>query len=241
MNASALHSTPRYIRFDEVESTNTVAKDPCYTPVNDIVVIVAARQRAGRGRFERSFYSSIEGGLWVSLVVPVDDVANHFSLNRSLSCAIAEALAGAAPNAAIAIKWPNDIYCNGKKICGILLESVPHNPNALIAGFGLNVNIAIAQFPAPLQTIATSLLAQTGKEFDLNALLTRIIELFYDYWRSDNDQVHRRYGARLYRLGDTIRAGDNTGIFEGVTLDGALCLRTDAGVRYIRSGEVTFL
>jgi BirA family biotin operon repressor/biotin-[acetyl-CoA-carboxylase] ligase len=229
-----------YLLFDELESTNTFARELGVTPSQKITVIRARKQNAGRGRHGRSFFSSVEGGLWVSLIVAIDTLDHHVHLHRCLGLAIADALCALAPQAGISLKWPNDVYCNKKKICGILLEATAGSPAGIIAGFGLNVNIRSDQFPASLAAIATSLLIETGVTHDCDTLLADILTRFDLHYHSDPETVYNAYCTRLYRLGETISINQTTGVFTGVLPDGRIGIRGPGGMSYFSSGDIGF-
>ncbi len=232
------------VRIEEIDSTNTHARQLLaggYEAGRELTVVWAGRQRAGRGRHGRSFFSSVEGGLWVSVIVPVGEIAQHFCVNRALSLAICDSLRAIAPAAAVSIKWPNDIYWGHRKVCGILLESDTSTPRAIVAGFGINVNISREQFPGDIAPIATSVLIETSKRQDTGALLSSILTSFERYLAMDIMQAHGLYTRRLYRLGDMVRVEAKQGIFETVREDGCLCLRAEGHVQYPTSGTIEFV
>jgi BirA family biotin operon repressor/biotin-[acetyl-CoA-carboxylase] ligase len=242
MNADVVKQLPfveTCLLFDEIDSTNTMARELAAIPLQGMHIIWAARQRAGRGRRERSFFSAIEGGLWVSIVVPITTLDAHFHINRGLSVAIGASTC--AGRASIALKWPNDVYLNNRKICGILLESIPGHPNGIVAGFGLNVNIRPEEFPQDLAGIATSLVIETGHEHDCSALLSAILRRFEHYRHADAAHVHIQYLGRLYKRGHQVALNDIKGIFEEVCIDGRIGIRTDTGMSYFSSGDIRFI
>jgi BirA family biotin operon repressor/biotin-[acetyl-CoA-carboxylase] ligase len=245
MNAELVKRLPfvdTCLFFEEIDSTNTLAKELAAIPAQGMHVLWAGRQRAGRGRQGRSFFSAIDGGLWVSVVVGIQNFEHHFHLNRSLSTAIADALVAEGLSAgSVALKWPNDIYVNDRKICGILLEAIPGRTDGIVAGFGLNVNIAAPDFPHTLTTIATSLSIETGSQHDCPRLLAAILTGFERYRHEDQALVHARYCQRLYRRGHTVTINGMTGIFHGVDIDGRIVLCTTKGMSYFLSGDVCFI
>jgi BirA family biotin operon repressor/biotin-[acetyl-CoA-carboxylase] ligase len=238
---SSLECVETCLYFDEIDSTNSMAKELAAVPQKGGVhVLWAGRQREGRGRLGRNFFSSVEGGLWVSLIVPINSIDDHFRINRSLSLAISDVVGGVVAPAPVALKWPNDIYIDHKKVCGILLESIPHTPNALIAGFGLNVNIPAEHFPAELSAIATSLQIESGRPSDLSALLMLILRGFDHYRRADDHSTHEHYRARLWRLGCRVTVDGQDALFEDVLPDGRIALLTPQGTSYFSSGDIRF-
>jgi BirA family biotin operon repressor/biotin-[acetyl-CoA-carboxylase] ligase len=229
------------IAFDSIDSTNRWAREHGAAPPAGITVVRARSQSGGRGRFGRPFFSDCERGLWVSLIVPVDTLERHFSLNRSLSLALCEAIENLDIGAQPRIKWPNDIYCNDKKLCGILLESMPGPGPAIVAGFGLNVNLTREDFPPPLRSIATSLAIESGERIALEPLLYEIVAAFIASRAADERSEHERYCARLYGRGALVGIGSATGRFRAVAPDGRLCVETNAGPAMYAGGELRFL
>jgi len=261
----------RYIFLTEVDSTNTYAKSlwagggsggqaeaaPAdgagsehglaeFVPANDflgdaLTIIRAGRQTDGRGRDGNTFFSDIEGGLWVSLITPVADISAHFEHNRAISLAILETLKHHSGEAKISIKWPNDIYWGDKKIAGVLLENVPDNNGVLIIGFGVNVNTDVGHFPKNLRHIVTSVLAETDSALFLDSTLDSIVDIYRKLITGNQAAVHKLYLDNLYKLGHRAAVGELTGKFVTVESDGRLRLETEHGDELCLSGSLRFL
>src|SRR5271157_177410 len=122
---TSLSFVEKAYHFQSINSTNTFAKSLVCLPANGICVITADRQTAGRGQRDNTFFSGTDGGLYASIVCPISDIQSHFMYNRAISLAICHAIEGKVPLSLVRIKWPNDIYWSDRKICGILLESLP--------------------------------------------------------------------------------------------------------------------
>jgi BirA family transcriptional regulator, biotin operon repressor / biotin---[acetyl-CoA-carboxylase] ligase len=229
------------LHFESLDSTNTFAKELAALPASGLTVICADRQRAGRGRGDNSFFSDAAGGLWASLVCFVQDIGAHFSYNRAISLAICDAIQNRFESCPLFIKWPNDIYWQDKKLCGILLETVPGRQTHIIIGFGINVNLEAGDFPDDLRNIATSILAETGLSVDIHDLLYDILTLFWNYCILPRAEVHTLYCDRLYRPGAAVEINGEKGIFSGVLEDGRLCLKKGAETGYVMSGTLRYL
>lgn len=236
---TSLSFVEKVYHFQSIDSTNTFAKSLACLPVKGICVITADRQTAGRGQRDNTFFSDTDGGLYASIVYPISDINSHFMYNRAISLAICHAIDSKAP--LVRIKWPNDIYWSDRKACGILLESLPRSTRHIVVGFGINVNIAREQFPQSIREIATSLMIETGHEFDCAALLCDICRLFYEYLKLPVAEAHEMYRKRLYRLGQNITINGRTGIFQDVLQDGRLCLESDDALSPISSGTMQFI
>jgi BirA family transcriptional regulator, biotin operon repressor / biotin---[acetyl-CoA-carboxylase] ligase len=238
----SLSFVEQLIHLDVTDSTNTYAKDLAALPASGIAVICADTQRAGRGRLDNSFFSEVKGGLFASCVCFVPDLQrDHFASNRAISLAICDAIQNRFEFSPLSIKWPNDIYWLDKKLCGILLETVPGRPNHLIIGLGVNVNLRTDDFPLDLRHTATSVLAETGVTIDIHELLYDILTLYWNYCVLPKAEVHSLYSGRLYRTGASVEINGQKCIFAGVLDDGRLSLKTDDGLVPVASGTMRFL
>jgi BirA family biotin operon repressor/biotin-[acetyl-CoA-carboxylase] ligase len=236
---SNLPCVEKYFHFGEIESTSDVAKDLKNFPKEGIVVVHADRQTAGRGQRGNSFFSG-DGGLYATVVCPLPEIELHFVLNRAMSLAVCEAVQGVAGAAPLAIKWPNDILWAGKKICGILLESVRTGEHIAV-GVGINVNTTSDEFPAEIRSLATSMAIETGKRFDVGALLTDMCMRFQRHRMEPGRAAHDRYRERLFGIGERIRIGGQIGIFETVREDGRLCLKVENHMELLSTGSIQFV
>lgn len=237
---NGLEFVERFYSFGSIDSTNNYAKSLKTFPLRGMFVIQADIQTEGRGRNEESFFSDTRGGLWVSLVVPVEEISSHFIYNRSISVAICQSVLELYPQASLFLKWPNDIFWGEKKIAGILLESIPVSQSHLIIGFGLNVNIAQESFPSPLIKIATSLLIEAGMRFSTGNLLKDILIKFHRYCHSEQKTVHEIYSKLLYGSGRRISIEGEDGVFDSVGEDGELIVLTDNGKKTFYTGSIRF-
>ncbi|KMQ50111.1 Biotin operon repressor / Biotin-protein ligase [Chitinispirillum alkaliphilum] len=246
INPSLPHSVDKlpfldkFIFFESINSTNSFAKTIKTLPDDKLLVIQSAKQTCGRGRNSKQFFSDSEGGLWVSIVAPVPDISTHFIHNRAISVAICQSIQKHCPEFPVRIKWPNDIYINGKKTAGILLESTPFSPKHIIIGFGINVNIGMNKFPPELRNIATSTLHEMKKEIAPEVMLEDILTKYNYFCSITEEQVHHLYTSHLYRIGSTVQISGICGIFETVREDGQIRIVTAQGVKHLNSGTLLF-
>lgn len=229
------------IQLETTDSTNTYAKGLAALPASGCTVICADTQTAGRGRGDNTFFSEVKGGLFASLVCFVPDISDHFSYNRAVSLAICDAVENRFESSPLFIKWPNDIYWQDKKLCGILLETIPGQKNHIVIGFGVNVNLTTDDFPHTLRDIATSILVETGMAVDIHDLFYDILTLFWNYCVLPRPEVHSLYSERLYRPGAAIEINGHKGSFAGVLEDGKLCLRKSGETLHMVSGTLRYL
>ena len=140
--------------FDEVGSTNTVAKELLKSE-SDGSVLLAEKQTAGRGRMGRSFFSPDGSGIYMSIgLKPTIAAENSVLITVAAAVAVSRAL-DLLFNTKTEIKWVNDIYYKGKKVCGILTEAVFENESGKILnavlGIGINVHMPKDGFPEDIK------------------------------------------------------------------------------------------
>jgi BirA family transcriptional regulator, biotin operon repressor / biotin---[acetyl-CoA-carboxylase] ligase len=230
----------KFIHLKTIESTNTYAKELTDLPRKGISIVIADRQTGGRGQRGNTFFSDHHGGIWCTIIQPMTDISDHFIFNRALAVSLAETLAPLAPRGAIAIKWPNDIYWNGRKICGMLLESHPASARHMVIGFGLNVNIEPEEFPGELRTIATSILAETRTKTEQGPLLEQIVGAYDRLSRLPVNSAHEQYCELLYGRGNNVEVMGETGIFNGVMPDGRAEVSVGGEHKFFSSGPMRF-
>ena len=169
----------RIIFFESVDSTNNVAKQLANDNAPAGTVVIANRQTGGRGRYERKWFSPPDVGIWMSVILhPKLTPAEAVNLPEQIGALILPVLKFYASQANIAIKLPNDILIDGKKVCGILCESAIKG-NALeyvVVGIGINVLQEPADFPDDLRDIATSLFIETGRKMERVPLINEILQ-----------------------------------------------------------------
>jgi len=159
-------------------STLTYAKENI-KEIADNTVITANTQTAGRGQFNRSWFSPPGTGIYCSIVRKPQSL--HIAEIADLTIEAAKAVASVVAeitDAEVTVKFPNDVLADGKKICGILVETATVDGLAehIIIGIGLNVNTEKSDFPPELRDTATSLKIIAGREFDMDDVLEMILE-----------------------------------------------------------------
>ena len=162
----------KWIQFDEIGSTNDYAKDR--RGAREDLIITAKRQTGGRGTKGRSFVSR-EGGVYLTTLRFYEDFSakDAFKIMSGAAVAVCETLRFYGINPMI--KWANDIFVDGKKICGILIENTLSGGNisSSVVGVGLNVNTT---FDRDLVDIATSMYLASGKTFSVEEVTEKLIE-----------------------------------------------------------------
>ena len=164
----------------EVDSTNTYAAKLAVDGVPDGTVVVSECQTAGRGRFGRKWESPPGVNIYLSVILRPDiPPAETPLITLAASTALTRALRGLY-NLPAAIKWPNDVLINGRKMSGILTEmsSGPDRVRHVILGVGIDVNMPAGSFPEEIRGISTSVMLELGREVDRAVLLRRFLEEF---------------------------------------------------------------
>jgi BirA family transcriptional regulator, biotin operon repressor / biotin---[acetyl-CoA-carboxylase] ligase len=244
----------RLIARDATQSTNDDASAAARAGDPGRLWIVAGEQRAGRGRYGRTWVSP-RGNLYASLLL-VDpcEPAVAPQLGFIAGLALHEAVAaetGLAPPR-LALKWPNDLLLDGAKTAGLLLEGhqIRGGAFAVVIGFGVNVAAAPgdASYPAAALGSAADLLTAEA----LFRTLSRCMADRLDAWRRvrahDPDDAFRtvrtEWLARAAGLGETVTVrlptGARSGSFQGLDEAGRLQLRTPAGAELIDAGDLFF-
>jgi len=251
----------RLLYFDAVPSTNDVAYRAAASGAEEGTTVVAAMQHRGRGRMGRAWHSPPGAGLYVSIVCrPRLDMpgvaggagatlAGVSALTLVAGVALAESLRSVS-GLPVEIKWPNDLLVARRKLCGILAEAsvIDGVLQHVILGFG--INLRLADYPPELADRATSIEAELGRPIERGAVLAEALVALAARYREFGDG---RFGAVLGRwrvlspssAGATVAwmasDGPRRGTTAGVDDDGALLVRTAAGLERIVAGELTWL
>lgn len=199
-------TTPLITYLDEVDSTNRYALE-FFDEFPDASLIAAGSQTSGRGRLNRSWISPPDTNIYASFIMKNlhDDNWQYAAMTASL--AVLAMLREAAPEIDAWLKWPNDVLCGTRKICGMLgeIKSGPGNvPQGIVAGIGVNINMS-PEVLARIDQPATSMLAETGRNFDVKKLTNRLAfhlneyyitsfkspEVLYNTWKSENRLLGR--------------------------------------------------
>ena len=188
--------------FDTVESTNDEARK-ALGGLDNLSVIAARCQTAGRGQGDHTWHSRPGENLTFTVVLKFGGegaiatlaVRDVLLITESVTLALRKYLKG--KGVAARIKWPNDIYVEDRKICGILIENILHGQEvaASIVGIGLNLNQT--EFPPDIPNpVSLSLL--TGRRYDPERELARFMRILADCTEKTNTAVGRRYLERMF-------------------------------------------
>lgn len=238
--------------YRSVKSTNTIAREWAADGAPEGGVVLTEEQTAGKGRLGRRWHAHAGQNLLFSVVLRPQLPADYRGLiTLAGGVATAETIEEAVTPYRPVIKWPNDILLEGRKCCGMLLEtaySMSANSSAVILGIGLNVNQTT--FSRAFAAQATSLRLMAGRTIDRAAFfvqLLRSLRRWYRRLQEDNGASVRSafmekmiYKGRRVRLCYTDQETAIEGVVEGVDETGGLLLRHDGNIRTFHAGEVTF-
>jgi len=231
-----------------VHSTNQYLKEMETDNVDNGFVVIADEQTNGRGRRSRTFISQKREGAYFSILLKLDSAKQDIRLlTICAAVAVSKAIEKTCDIRAD-IKWVNDIFYSGKKICGILTEAMLSGElqelGSVIVGIGINTG----NLPSELADIATSVQEATGVRGIRNQLIAEVLNQFesvyLDYTECNKKQdIIEYYKSRLFITGKQVLVTDTTNDYIATVLGiddtGALLVRDDSGdVQHISTGEI---
>ncbi len=225
---------------DKLSSTNTVLMDWLKdgVSISQGFVLAAVEQTAGRGRYNRRWFSQAGQDLTFSfLLYTRHDIPEIASLPMAVALGTASALDTFGMTTKT--KWPNDLLIRKNKIGGILCQNsnVKYaHESAVIVGIGINVNMRIADTDS-IEKPATSLWLETGRTYPIKDVLNIILEMlpnWIDRWEDGGfPAIHEDWNARCCYMGEHITVGEEnnlkSGVLEGFGNKGQIIIRSDDG------------
>tara|TARA_R110002072_G_scaffold302999_3_gene491125 strand:+ start:61918 stop:62715 length:798 start_codon:yes stop_codon:yes gene_type:complete len=208
-------------------------------------------QTGGRGRGRNQWWAR-DGALTFSLrLEPAEFLVTHerwplVSLTTAL--AVADILASFAPGQKVGLKWPNDVFLNGRKICGILVEPPLGSTSELVIGVGINVANSLSDAPDDVRTIATSIFDETDTDFSPSDVLLSFLQRFEALIRDLGNStlnLKDRWQQQCTLTGQqvSLESGDRriVGLCHGIAENGAINVETDGAVRSWFGGIVRII
>ncbi|MSQ14768.1 MAG: biotin--[acetyl-CoA-carboxylase] ligase [Dehalococcoidia bacterium] len=231
--------------YSLASSTMDIAREEAHKKMPEGTTIIADQQTAGRGRLQRQWEAPAGSSVLLSVVLyPNPQLVTSLTMIGCLAVVYAiEEATGLSP----AIKWPNDVLINGKKVCGVIVESefLPDGGCQAILGVGLNVNFN----PSMLSDViypATTLSAELGREVSRVVIVQSLLRSLERLYLSAKESrpLHEEWKQHLDTIGKPVRVTQGNsveeGIAEGVNSDGSLVLRRrDGTTTTIIAGDVT--
>ena len=231
-----------------VNSTNQYLKELDSAKVANGFVAIANEQEQGRGRRSRSFVSEKGDGIYLSILLKFDGRQKDIRLlTICTAVAVSKAIEKVCQIEA-QIKWVNDVFCNGKKICGILTEATLsaelQELDSVIVGIGINTG----EVPGEIKEIATSIKEETNKQGLRNELIAKVLnqfeEIYLDYTKRDKQQdIIDYYESKLFIKGQQVWVvngeEEELATVMGIDKDGSLIVENDNGdIRHLITGEI---
>jgi BirA family biotin operon repressor/biotin-[acetyl-CoA-carboxylase] ligase len=220
------------------DSTNARARELAIAGAPGGTIVTAAEQSAGRGRQGRTWAAPPGKALLLSAIVR-DLTPRDALLPLVVPVAVADACDEFA-GARCGIKWPNDIWVDGRKLSGILLEGRPQEGWAVI-GIGLNIGTSSEEFPDELRDTATSLVIESGNDPGVDRVLEAVLAALEHRLADSPDAVRAAWRERDILLGSRIRWNGGEGTAAGIDDDGSLLADTSEGRVELDAGEVHLL
>lgn len=220
--------------YDVIASTNEEARHHLKEHPCERGVFIARGQTAGKGRLGRSFYSPADTGIYMTYVFRVGEIGmDTVRVTTAASVAVAKAL-----NCGAQIKWVNDLYCGGKKICGILTETAKMEHTYVLVGIG--INLTTTDFPGDIRQKAGSIGAAPDKEKTIAAICDNLSRMADDVSSADYLEYYRDH---MIGVGERITYVENgqkhSAWIEGIGDFGELIVRENNARKRLFSGEIT--
>lgn len=237
--------------FNEVDSTNEVAKYLAEDGAEEGTLVVAEIQNRGKGRRGKTWISP-PGGIWMSIILRPDIPPYQASQLTLVTGVVVAKTLKEELNLNVGIKWPNDILIGKKKVCGILTEvnATMDKVNYLVVGIGIDMNVDVPLFPSNLQKGATSLKNELDTEINGALLVQKFLlnfENIYNEFKSGKfPEILNEWRAMSSTIGNSVEVrtrGKNVrGEAVGINKEGILIIEMEDGsLRKMISGECLHL
>ena len=230
--------------YKTIDSTNTQMKKLAINGGKNHSVIVSEEQSAGRGRFGRSFYSPAQKGVYMSVLLKTgDSLQNATMITIKTAVAVRRAIAKLY-DIEVAIKWVNDLYYRGKKVCGILSEAISDFESGMIEAIiiGIGINVSTDNFPLEIASIATSLGLQ---EANRNQFIAEILNQLFAIIDEDFKLVLNEYRMASCVLHKQITFNQKGEQFTGLVREindlGNLVVSSNGAEMVLTAGEVSII
>lgn len=237
----------KVIFMPTVDSTNEECKRLASEGEKEGTLVVADEQTGGKGRRGRLWKSEKGSGIWMSIILrPEISPWNVSSITLVAGLAVSKAVKEVSGLDA-GIKWPNDIYVNGKKLCGILTEMSAQIQQVDFVVVGIGINVNTQYFPSELENIACSLYTEANVKFERNKIIASVWENFeklYDVFKEKGfEALKKEYEENCINIGKRVRVIAKDGYEAetvGINENGELLVKTDEGeIKTVFSGEVS--
>lgn len=228
------------LHFETLDSTQTYLKKH-FSMLDDQTVVIADQQMAGRGRFDRKWVSQ-PGGLYFSVLLKPTQTSFLANLTQLMALSVCQAAEkyGVEPH----LKWPNDVQVNGKKLCGILSETITQNGRIACIVLGVGINVAQKDLSNVGQPAIS--LHELGVHVNKQDFLQDVLKLFFQSYpallEDGFSAIRSAFRERSAFIGKQITIKNGTSTLEGIAHDlsprGTLLLETSSGKQEILIGDL---
>lgn len=230
------------IFLKETDSTNTFCKRLAAENAPHGTAVIAYRQTAGRGRLGRRFESPEGAGLYCSVLLREGFTPESVGLITPCAAVAAAKAIDRISGADSGIKWVNDIFLGGRKVCGILTEAVL--PHYIIIGVGINLQMVKHTLPSELHDIVTSIEDETGRRFTPKEMAEVLLPILSEeIEHMENGDFLTEYRERSVLIGKDVDVHDGNRVYSahviGIDNRCGLVVSTPDGERTLCSGEVS--
>ena len=229
------------ICFREVTSTNAILKEYAKQGAPAFTAVIAESQTAGKGRGDHSFFSPQGSGIYISILLRTKNRAfKPADITAAAGVAACEAIESLSDKAC-SIKWMNDVFIDGKKVCGILAESGADGEDRfVVVGAGFNVNTPESGFPEEIAQIADSIFGEKAIPSAREKLAVAFFRKLDTMMRASSAELYRAYRERLFILGKTVIYEGREAVVSDLAFDFRLELTfSDGEKQYLDSGEIS--
>jgi BirA family biotin operon repressor/biotin-[acetyl-CoA-carboxylase] ligase len=221
---------PRVVALRQVESTMDAAHELAAEGAPAGTLVLAEEQRAGRGRGGRAWTSAPGAGIWMTLIERPADASALDVLSLRVGLALAPALERWTPRA-VQLKWPNDLFCEGRKLAGVLIEARWRDARPDWVAIGIGINLRVPEGRADAYALGTD-----DAHDVLAECLPRVRAAAFARGPLRDDEL-AAFAARDLTFGRELEA-PAVGTARGISPAGALLVQTSAGLSEHRAGSL---
>lgn len=243
---SFLNKKRKILMYDKADSSNVIAKELAINGEDEGTVIIVKSQTSGKGRMGRSFISTSENGLYMTVILRPSILAKDALAITVLGAVAVSKAIEKTSDVKTEIKWVNDIYIGKKKVSGILCEAGFNFESGMldyaVVGIGVNLSPPNEGFAPEISDIATSIYEKSAPCGYKSRLCAEIINTFFEYYDEiDNKDYMSIYREKSNVIGKEILIDVGGKITEGtaVSIDenANLVVKTDEGIKTFNSGD----
>lgn len=236
------------IHKETTRTTQLIAQQAAKDGKDHGTVVIANEQTAGKGRLGRTWYSSKDKGVWMSILLRPNIIPPQATLLTLLTATVLADVISNLTKESVTIKWPNDILIGHKKVAGILTEMQAEQDQIqhIVIGIGLNVNQLFDDIPSDINHLATSLQIATNRFYNINTIIQHVLHTFEKsyttFMETGFTSIKQKWESYGYKLGRHIKVRTMQqkydAVFSGIAEDGALLVSHNGEIKKLYSAEI---